>query len=81
MDKRTIPCTIRGDVPREDTAERLPLAVVLTCTACDLTYEPTAEAVASGRLGCPDPGCGGWTFSSALVEPTARPGYLSGGAA
>ena len=56
------------------TPAQLPLAVVLTCTDCDQTYEPSVEAIARGRLGCPDPDCGGWTFSSALSIP-------SGGAA
>lgn len=50
--------------------EQTALGVVLTCCDCDTTYEPTAEAVATGRLGCPDPDCGGWTFSSALTVPT-----------
>ncbi len=42
--------------------------VVLTCTDCDTTYEPTGADLA-GRLGCPDPDCGGWVFSSALTAP------------
>ncbi len=54
--------------------EQLPLAVALTCCTCDTTYEPTAEAIARGRLGCPDPDCGGWTFSSALTVPPATGG-------
>jgi len=49
--------------------EQLPLAVVLTCTDCDHTYEPSVEDFVRGRTGCPDPDCGGWTFSSALTEP------------
>ena len=48
--------------------------VVLTCTDCDTTYEPPAEDVASGRLGCPDPDCGGWVFSSALTAPATAGG-------
>ena len=56
------------------TPEQLPLAVVLTCTDCDQTYEPSAEAVARGRLGCPDPDCGGWTFTSALSVPSTTGG-------
>ncbi len=44
-------------------------AVVLCCTDCDLVYEPTAQDFDAGRGGCPDPDCGGWTFSSALTEP------------
>jgi len=46
--------------------------VVLVCTDCDHVYEPTAGDLAAGRTGCPDPDCGGWTFSSALaVSPAA----------
>jgi len=56
------------------TPEQLPLAVVLTCCTCDHTYEPSAEAIARGRLGCPDPDCGGWTFSSVLTVPPAAGG-------
>ena len=56
------------------TPEQLPLAVVLTCCTCDTTYEPTPDAVARGRFGCPDPDCGGWTFSSALTVPPATGG-------
>jgi len=55
----------RGDGPGD---ERL-LGVVLTCTDCDTTYEPSREDFATGRTGCPDPDCGGWAFSSALTEP------------
>jgi len=47
----------------------VPLAVVLTCCTCDHTYEPTVEAVATGRLGCPNPDCGGWTFVAELTVP------------
>jgi len=57
--------------PTTTTPVQVPLAVVLTCCTCDHTYEPTAEAIATSRLGCPDPGCGGWTFSSALTVPDA----------
>ena len=51
-----------------------PLAVVLTCCTCDTTYEPSGEAIARNRFGCPAPGCGGWTFSSALTVPSAAGG-------
>ena len=50
------------------------LAVVLTCTDCDHTYEPTAEAIARNRFGCPDPQCGGWSFSAALTVPSSTGG-------
>ena len=60
--------------PTITTPVQTPLAVVLTCTDCDTTYEPTAEAVARGRFGCPDPDCGGWTFSSALTVPSTTTG-------
>ena len=56
------------------TPAQLPLAVVLTCCDCDTTYEPTAEAIARNRFGCPDPDCGGWTFSSALSVPSTTGG-------
>jgi len=46
-----------------------PPAVVLCCTDCDHVYEPTTQDLDTGRTGCPDPDCGGWTFSSALTEP------------
>jgi len=49
--------------------EQPALAVVLTCCTCDQTYEPSTEDFIRGRLGCPDPDCGGWTFSSALTVP------------
>ena len=48
--------------------------VVLTCTDCDATYEPTAEDITAGRTGCPDPDCGGWVFSSALTAPATTGG-------
>jgi len=60
--------------PTITTPVQMPLAVVLTCCTCDTTYEPTAEAVARGRFGCPDPDCGGWTFSSALSVPSTTGG-------
>ena len=60
--------------PTITTSAQLPLAVVLTCTDCDQTYEPTAEAIARNRFGCPDPDCGGWTFSSALSVPSTTGG-------
>ena len=60
--------------PTITTPVQLPLAVVLTCCTCDTTYEPTPEAIARGRLGCPDPDCGGWTFSSALTVPSTTTG-------
>ena len=63
------PGTTRPAMPSPATEPAL--AVVLTCCTCDTTYEPTAEAIARGRLGCPDPDCGGWTFSSALAVPPA----------
>ena len=63
-----------GTTTQPNDAGAAPLAVVLTCCTCDHTYEPTVEAVATGRLGCPDPGCGGWTFSSALTVPSTAGG-------
>ena len=60
-----------GTTPRPDPTPtgEVPLAVVLTCCTCDHTYEPTVEAVATGRLGCPNPDCGGWTFVAELTVP------------
>jgi hypothetical protein len=46
-----------------------PPPVVLCCTDCDRAYEPTTADFDTGRAGCPDPDCGGWTFSSALTGP------------
>ena len=54
--------------------EQLALSLLLTCDTCQTTYAPSAEAVARGRLGCPDPDCGGWTFSSALSVPSTTTG-------
>jgi len=51
-----------------------PPPVVLSCTDCDHVYEPTAEDLDTGRTGCPDPDCGGWTFSAALTEPATGGG-------
>ena len=62
-----------SDLPTTAPAQ-LPLAVVLTCCTCDTTYEPTPEAIARNRFGCPDPDCGGWTFSSVLTVPSTTGG-------
>ena len=63
-----------GTTTRPGDADAAPLAVVLTCCTCDQTYEPTAEAIARGQFGCPDPGCGGWTFTAALTVPSTAGG-------
>jgi len=55
--------------PTTTTAAQLPLSVVLTCCTCDTAYEPSVEAIARGRFGCPDPSCRGWTFTSELTVP------------
>ena len=60
--------------PTTTTPEQLPLAVVLTCCTCDQTYEPSGEDIARNRFGCPDPNCGGWTFSSTLTVPSTTGG-------
>ena len=60
--------------PTTTTPAQTPLAVVLTCCSCDTTYEPTVEAIARGRFGCPDSDCGGWTFSAALTVPATTTG-------
>ena len=61
-----------GTTTRPDDAPHL--NVVLTCCTCDQTYEPTPEAIARNRFSCPDPHCGGWTFSSALTVPPSAGG-------
>ena len=45
--------------------------VVLACTDCDHVYELTTADLTVGRTGCPDPDCGGWTFTSALTVSPA----------
>jgi len=56
-----------GTTTRPDDTDAAPLAVVLTCSTCDTTYEPTVEDFAAGRTGCPD--CGGWTYTASLAAP------------
>jgi len=51
------------------TPVQLALVVVLTCVQCDQVYEPSPEDLTRGRLGCPDPDCGGWLFAAALSVP------------
>ncbi len=64
--------------PREDlvlaTIPDQHLNVVLTCTDCGVSYEPTPEDFDTGRLGCLDPDCGGWTMiaETITVIPTQR---------
>ena len=55
-----------------------PANVVLTCTSCGRTYEPTVEDFAAGRTECPDPACPSWTFWAQLVEPGAAQTHRSG---
>ena len=43
-----------------------PVSVLLTCTRCALTYEPSGADFAVGRTECPDPDCGGWSFWAQL---------------
>ena len=51
--------------------EQLPLALVLTCSNCQTTYEPSADDFARGRTSCPNPDCPrGWHFTAALTVPT-----------
>ena len=61
------PGTTRRAMPSPATEPAL--AVVLTCTDCERTYEPTTEDFAAGRTGCPDRDCGGWTYTAALTAP------------
>lgn len=51
-------------------------SVILTCTDCGLSFEPSVEDFAAGRTGCPDPDCDGWTFWAELREP-AKPRLVS----
>ncbi len=61
------PGTTRPAIPPRATEP--PLAVVLTCIGCQRSYEPTPDDFAAGRTGCPDPDCGGWTYTAALTAP------------
>ena len=68
MAHRAVPAprgTTRPTAPPPATEPTL--AVVLTCTKCQRTYEPTTEDFAAGRTGCPDRGCGGWVWTSTLT--------------
>ena len=72
-----LPTPDQRDRPQSDQGrdgDERPLGVVLSCTDCDHVYEPTAADLAAGRTGCPDPDCGGWTFSSALTVPPTTGG-------
>lgn len=40
-------------------------AVVLTCTSCELVYQPDLSTFTSGNTGCPR--CGGWTWIAHLA--------------
>lgn len=57
----------------EDAQQHLPTGFVLVCDSCQGSYEPTGEDLDTGRTGCPDPDCSGWTFWAGLVEPAAGP--------
>lgn len=59
---------------RAEDAQQQPLPstqLLLVCESCQGTYEPTGADLDAGRVGCPDPDCGGWTFWAELVEPAA----------
>jgi len=62
------PGTTRPTTPPSPATEPA-LAVVLTCTDCQRSYEPTVEDFAAGRTGCPDRACGGWTHTASLAAP------------
>ena len=49
-----------------------PPVPVLSCTACDHTYQPSPYDFAGARLGCPN--CGGWAFLAELTVPPAAEG-------
>lgn len=39
--------------------------VLLTCSSCELVYQPDLSAFPSGNTGCPR--CGGWTWIAQLA--------------
>lgn len=41
--------------------------VVLVCTSCEHTWEPTLDDFETGHTGYPR--CGGWTMIAELAEP------------
>ena len=49
------------EAPHEVTGVQ---ALTLTCTACQLVYEPDPTAFGTGTTGCPR--CGGWTWIAHL---------------
>ena len=50
-----------------------PPVLVLSCTACEHTYQPSPYDSAGARLGCPN--CGGWAFfAGELTVPPAAGG-------
>ncbi|HYZ09068.1 MAG TPA: hypothetical protein VE709_10925 [Pseudonocardiaceae bacterium] len=55
--------------PITTTPEQLPLSLVLTCSNCRTSYEPSTEDFASGRTSCP--ACPrGWHFTAELTVAT-----------
>jgi predicted RNA-binding Zn-ribbon protein involved in translation (DUF1610 family) len=44
--------------------------VVLTCTTCQHTFEPTRADWRHADTSCPR--CGGWTITASVTEPGAR---------
>jgi len=68
MAHRAVPAprgTTRPTAPPPATEPALD--VVLTCTDCQRSYEPTTGDFAAGRTGCPDRACGGWVWTSTLT--------------
>ena len=57
------------ELPRTRGAAQPPVRAVFTCTSCERTYEPSIDDFAAGRIECPDPDCGGWTFWAQLDGP------------
>jgi hypothetical protein len=55
---------------RSAVTQNLSTNVLLTCTDCQHSYEPTPEDFESGRTGCPDPDCGGWTMIAETITVT-----------
>lgn len=58
-------------ITRREVCDTAPAArVVLTCTTCQHTYEPTRDDWRHADTGCPR--CGGWTITAGVREPGQR---------
>ena len=58
--------------PITSTPEQLPLSLLLTCSNCETSYEPSAEDFTFDRTSCPNQDCTrGWFWTAALAAPDA----------